>query len=103
MNTTMIKTSKGRTIMLQHDVTSPRPYSRIHLLSGTKGIAQKYPSPAKIAQGHNWLSDEEFKKVEEEYTPEVIKKVGEMAKQIGDRKSTRLNSSHVAISYAVFC
>jgi len=83
MNTTMIKTSKGRTIMLQHDVTSPRPYSRIHLLSGTKGIAQKYPSPAKIAQGHNWLSDEEFKKVEEEYTPEVIKKVGEMAKQIG--------------------
>src|SRR5690625_6345697 len=25
------------------------------------------------------------------------------AKYIGDRKSTRLNSSHVAISYAVFC
>src|SRR5690625_5669260 len=24
-------------------------------------------------------------------------------KEIGDRKSTRLNSSHVAISYAVFC
>src|SRR5690625_6713403 len=23
--------------------------------------------------------------------------------QVGDRKSTRLNSSHVAISYAVFC
>src|SRR5690625_5850174 len=23
--------------------------------------------------------------------------------QLGDRKSTRLNSSHVAISYAVFC
>src|SRR5690625_5670452 len=27
----------------------------------------------------------------------------EAAKQIRDRKSTRLNSSHVAISYAVFC
>src|SRR5207253_11197070 len=24
-------------------------------------------------------------------------------RQVGDRKSTRLNSSHVAISYAVFC
>src|SRR5690625_5902623 len=30
--------------------------------------------------------------------------VRELAKEIqGDRKSTRLNSSHVAISYAVFC
>src|SRR5690625_7524898 len=26
-----------------------------------------------------------------------------MVNQSGDRKSTRLNSSHVAISYAVFC
>lgn len=32
MNTTTIRTNKGKTIMLQHDVTSPRPYSRIHLL-----------------------------------------------------------------------
>src|SRR5436305_10298900 len=29
--------------------------------------------------------------------------LGEGAKRIGDRKSTRLNSSHVRISYAVFC
>src|SRR5690625_7046274 len=28
---------------------------------------------------------------------------GQRAGQGGDRKSTRLNSSHVAISYAVFC
>src|SRR5690625_3364081 len=27
----------------------------------------------------------------------------QVLKQAGDRKSTRLNSSHVAISYAVFC
>src|SRR5690606_39675668 len=26
-----------------------------------------------------------------------------LTKEIGDRKSTRLNSSHVKISYAVFC
>src|SRR5690242_21014129 len=25
------------------------------------------------------------------------------ARQVGDRKSTRLNSSHMSISYAVFC
>src|SRR5690625_5904759 len=29
--------------------------------------------------------------------------VAKIAKSLGDRKSTRLNSSHVAISYAVFC
>src|SRR5207253_8652231 len=28
---------------------------------------------------------------------------GEKARRFPDRKSTRLNSSHVAISYAVFC
>src|SRR5437660_9526747 len=28
---------------------------------------------------------------------------GHQGKALGDRKSTRLNSSHVAISYAVFC
>jgi hypothetical protein len=43
MNVTMIKTAKGKTIMIQHDVTSPRPYSRLHTVSGTKGFAQKYP------------------------------------------------------------
>lgn len=85
MNTTTIRTNKGRTIMLQHDVTSPRPYSRIHLVSGTKACAQKYPSPDRIsvATGHEWLSTEEYKKLEEKYTPEIVKKVGEMAKQIG--------------------
>src|SRR5690606_24455998 len=36
MNTSVIRTARGKTIMLQHDVSSPRPYSRIHLLSGTK-------------------------------------------------------------------
>src|SRR5690625_6494976 len=28
---------------------------------------------------------------------------GQLLEPVGDRKSTRLNSSHVAISYAVFC
>lgn len=83
INTTMIKTKNGRSIMIQHDVSSPRPYSRIHLVSGTDGIARKWPSPAKIAKGHSWLTDEEFKIVEEKYTPEIIKKVGDLAKKVG--------------------
>src|SRR5690606_17847089 len=83
MNTTSIRTANGGTIMIQHDVTSPRPYSRIHLISGTKAFARKYPAPARIAKGHEWLSEEEFKKLEKQFTPEIVRKVGEMAKKIG--------------------
>lgn len=83
MNTTTIKTKNGKSIMIQHDVTSPRPYSRIHVISGTKAFARKYPLPAKIARGHEFLSEAEMKSLEEEYTPEIVKKVGDMAKQIG--------------------
>jgi hypothetical protein len=83
MNTTMVKTHKGKTMMIQHDVTSPRPYSRIHLLSGTKGAARKYPNPSRIAFGHAWLKQEEFKAMEEKYTPPIVKHVGEIAKKIG--------------------
>jgi predicted dehydrogenase len=84
MNTTTIRTNKGKTIMLQHDVTSPRPYSRIHLISGTKGTALKYPLPGKISIGHEgWISEQEFKALEKKYEPAIVKKVGELAKQVG--------------------
>ena len=83
MTTTSILTNKGRTIMLQHDVTSPNAYSRIHKISGTKAAALKYPLPAKISIGDSWVSDEEFKALEVKYAPAIIKKVGELAKQVG--------------------
>jgi hypothetical protein len=83
MNTTSVRTVKGKTIMIQHDVTSPRPYSRIHLISGTKGVACKYPEPGKIAEGHEWFDEAKMAELQEQYTPEIVKRVGEMAKKIG--------------------
>jgi len=84
MNTTTIRTVKGRTIMLQHDVTSPNVYSRIYKISGTKGSALKYPGEGRMALGHeDWLNETEYKKMEEQYTPAIVRKVGEMAKQVG--------------------
>ncbi len=82
MDTTLIKTEKGKTLMVQHDVTSPRPYSRIHLLSGTKGFAQKYPQEG-IAFGHSFVKPEELKKLDDQYTPELVKFIGEQAKEVG--------------------
>jgi predicted dehydrogenase len=83
MTTTSILTNKGRSIMVQHDVTSPNAYSRIHKVSGTKAAALKYPEPAKISIGDEWVSPEEMKSLEEKYKPEIIKRVGELAKQVG--------------------
>lgn len=84
MNVTTIKTQRGRTIMLQHDVSSPRVYSRIHLVSGTKAVAMKYPLPGRVATSHEgWLPDEQLKALEEKYQPEIVKRIGELAKQVG--------------------
>ena len=82
MDIQMIKTAKGRTIMIQHDISSPRPYSRIHMLSGTKCFAQKYPIQ-QIAFGHAVADEAKMNELKEKYTPEIIRRVGEMAKQVG--------------------
>jgi len=84
INTSIIRTKRGRTIMLQHDVTTPRPYSRIHLLSGTRGTAQKYPLPGRISSSHDgWLDEEAMRTLEAQYTPPLVKKLGELAREIG--------------------
>ena len=46
MNSSIITTEKGHTILVQHCMTLPRPYSRAFLVSGTEGFAQKYPVPS---------------------------------------------------------
>src|SRR5690606_7156764 len=87
MNTTLIRTQKGKTIMIQHDVTSPRPYSRIHLLSGTKGFAEKYPkqgiSLKSYKNGHVFLTGEMMEELRQKYTPELVRFIGEEAKKVG--------------------
>ena len=87
MNTTLIRTQKGKTIMIQHDVTSPRPYSRIHMLSGTKGFCEKYPTQGislkSYKSGHSFLPKEEQDKLRDQYTPEIVKYIGEQAKKVG--------------------
>lgn len=85
MNTSIIKTAKGKTIMLQHDVTSPRPYSRIHLLSGTEGFVRKWPvrGIALEPNAHSFLSDEEMEEMLEKYEHPITKEVGEKAREVG--------------------
>jgi predicted dehydrogenase len=85
MNTTLIHTIKGKTIMIQHDTTSPRPYSRIHCISGTKGMAVKYPE-AQIAlepNAHEFLKKEDFDALMKKYEHPLATQMGEKAKKVG--------------------
>ena len=87
MNTTIIKTKLGRTIMVQHNVTGPRPYSRINLISGTRGILQSYPlrialSPNVCGSAHSY-DDKATQKLRERYKHPLWRTAGEYAKVHG--------------------
>lgn len=93
INTSTIRTVKGRTIVVQHDGTSPRLHTVIHGIYGTRGSALEQPYPARVSIGlpenmrsvsrFNWLNEEQTKEITEKYKPEILKKMGELAKESG--------------------
>lgn len=96
---TMIRTENGKTIHIQHDVTSPRPYNRMYQLSGTKGFANKYPTEgyaldskeigSDVAANHEDLNAHSFvpadvkKALMEKYKHPIVKDIEEKAKRVG--------------------
>ncbi|MCY2930164.1 MAG: Gfo/Idh/MocA family oxidoreductase [Planctomycetota bacterium] len=85
MNTTVVKTQGGKTIMVQHDVANPRPYSRIHMVSGTKGFAQKWPLQgiALEPSAHEFMPKDKMDALLAQYEHPIVKEVGEKAKKVG--------------------
>jgi hypothetical protein len=83
VNTSSIRTVNGKSIMLQYNISNPRPYTRLQVVVGTNGITQKYPLPSRIATGDEWLSDEQMNAMVEQYTPKIVRLVGEMARKVG--------------------
>lgn len=82
MNTSIIKTAKGLTILLQHDVVSPRVYDRINMISGTDGAFRDYP-PRIFIDGqkkHEWQTIDEFK---DKYEDPLWKRQRELAQKLG--------------------
>jgi predicted dehydrogenase len=75
MNTTLIRTVKGRTIVLQHDAHTPQPHNLIHGIYGTKGCALFDPPPPRISTGGHWVSDEECAEIRARFTPEIARKL----------------------------
>lgn len=85
MNTTLIRTAKGKTMMIQHDVTSPRPYSRIHMVSGTKGFAQKWPRTqiALEPNAHSALDKPKMDSLLAAYEFPFVTQIKDLAQEVG--------------------
>jgi len=84
MNTTVIRTYRGRTIMVQHNTTSPRPYSRINTIMGTKGILSDYPLRVALEpKAHEWLGDADLAALKAKYIHPLWDKNGTAAKKAG--------------------
>ncbi len=58
VNSSLVQTTSGKTILVQHDVVSPRPYSRINGLVGTSGSFFGFPDRLALdTEGaHEWIS-----------------------------------------------
>lgn len=96
---TMIRTENGKTIHIQHDVASPRPYSRMYLVQGTKGFANKYPREGYALKSdavetgtlpnhenlsaHSYVPEEVKKALMEKYKHPIHIELEETAKKVG--------------------
>lgn len=99
MTHTLIKTNKGKTIYLEHNVASYRPYDRMYQLIGTDGFANKYPTtgiclrPTEENKSavpdhedltkHSFVSKETEKMLMEKYQHPIAKDIVEKAKKVG--------------------
>lgn len=94
----LLRTQKGKTIHIEHNVASPRPYSRLYQLTGTKGFANKYPVegyaldskslPAEVTKGaeftaHEYMPEAVKIALMEAYKDPIVKEMEESAKKVG--------------------
>lgn len=95
---TLIKTENGKTIHLQHNVVTPRPYSRMYQLTGTEGFANKYPSssytfrPDNVSDAvpdhenlnaHGPVPEKTKKALMEKYKHPIQRELEDLARKVG--------------------
>jgi predicted dehydrogenase len=97
--TTMIRTEKGKTIEIQHNVATPRPYTRMYQLTGTKGFANKYPvegyaldskmvgkdiNPTdSIFTAHDYVTESMKDSLMVKFKHPIVKEIDKKAKEVG--------------------
>ena len=95
---TLVKTRNGKTVLIQHNVYTPRPYDRMYQLVGTKGFADKYPNsafafePDQIADAaaeydnlssHSYVPREVRDSLMAKYKHPIAKEIEEKAREVG--------------------
>lgn len=96
---TMIRTVKGKTMLIQHSVLTPRPYSRMFQIVGSDGYASKYPvnqllfRQEKLSDSgipdhenlsaHSALPDSLCRAMLHKYLPTFVKELEEKARRVG--------------------
>jgi hypothetical protein len=87
MNMSLIHTHLGRVILVQHDTTSPQPYSRLNLVSGTGGTMAGFPTRIALdptGEGaHTWLQGADLEPIYAEHEHPLYTRVGEAAVKAG--------------------
>ena len=114
MNTSLIKTIKGRSIMVQYDTTTPRPYTRHNMIVGTNGIMAGFPNRIALENNpfvpesaretfHRW--DEDFDKWFAEYDHPIWREVLEKNQAMTHSNSTEdhMDLDYVMLWRIVYC
>jgi len=91
LNTSIIKTTLGRTVMVQWDETSPRPYTRHNLIQGTKGILAGFPTRVALEDGvdgatenhHQWVQGEQLELLYDKYDHPLYKRLNQVTQNSG--------------------
>ena len=82
LNSSLIRTAKGRVIALEHNVSSPQPYDRINLVAGTRGIFRDYP-PRIFIDGSGKDEFVAIDQYKEKFEHPYWAKMGEIARKLG--------------------
>ena len=95
---TMLTTENGKTMLVEHNVMTPRPYSRMYQLTGTDGFANKYPveqyclrpgdnAPKEVDHenltAHGAVSEDMKTQLMELYKHPIHKELEAKAKEVG--------------------
>ena len=91
INTSIIQTTYGKTIMIQWDETSPRPYTRHNLIQGTMGALTGFPTRVFFDSKENqnsigyfpWIEGKHLSEIYEKYDHPLYKKLNEKTADSG--------------------
>lgn len=81
--TCLLETDRGRVLRAEHDVSSPRPYSRINSIAGSRGIMEDYEARIYLEPDHGGHAWADIKPYLEEYDHWLWQKVGDDAEENG--------------------